>query len=75
MSQFILRQEARTAFFRAIAAKLRSGGLLASSDLAILPPTLVAAIIKAGGFGAPVQFYQAGLIHAWFSKRVFRAAT
>jgi tRNA (cmo5U34)-methyltransferase len=28
----------------------------------------VASIIKAGGFGQPVMFYQAGLIHAWFSK-------
>lgn len=34
VSQFILEQEARAAFFRSIAARLRSGGILASSDLA-----------------------------------------
>lgn len=37
-------------------------------DVAVLPPAQVASIIKAGGFGQPVMFYQAGLIHAWFSK-------
>ena len=109
VSQFILEQEARSAFFRAIAARLRPDGILASSDLAseagsseyeailhiwlnmmatggippeglermraayakdvaILPPAQVVSIIKAGGFGAPVKFFQAGLIHAWFSK-------
>lgn len=111
VSQFILEQEARSKFFRAIATKLRPGGILASSDLAsevgtndyeallhawlnmmaaagippeglermraayakdvaVLPPKLIASIIESGGFGAPVQFFQAGLIHAWFSKRV-----
>jgi tRNA (cmo5U34)-methyltransferase len=110
VSQFILEQEARSEFFRAIANRLRPGGLLASSDLAsevgsndyetllhawlnmmagagippeglermraayakdvaVLPPTLIASIIESAGFGAPVQFFQAGLIHAWFSKR------
>lgn len=110
VSQFILEQEARTDFFRAIAVRLRLGGILASSDLAsevgsseydallnawlnmmvaagiptagleqiraayardvaILPPAQVASIIKSGGFDEPVMFYQAGLIHAWFSKR------
>jgi hypothetical protein len=29
----------------------------------------VAAIIEAGGFETPVQFFQAGLIHAWHAKR------
>ena len=33
VSQFILEREARIAFFRGIAARLRPGGLLASSDL------------------------------------------
>jgi tRNA (cmo5U34)-methyltransferase len=33
VSQFILEQEARSEFFRAIAKRLRPGGLLASSDL------------------------------------------
>ena len=110
VSQFILDREARTEFFRAIADKLRPGGILASSDLAseigsaqyeallgawlammaaagvppeglqnmraayrrdvaVLSATAVEAIIAAGGFEAPVQFYQAGLIRAWFSKR------
>lgn len=39
-------------------------------DVAILPPTDVAAMIEAGGFEAPVQFHQAGLIHGWFAKCV-----
>lgn len=110
VSQFILDQEARADFFRAIATRLRRGGVLASSDLAsevgsseydallgtwlammraagipaagleqmraayardvaILPPAQVASIIKSGGFDEPVKFYQAGLIHAWFSRR------
>lgn len=38
-------------------------------DVAILPPAQVASIIESAGFDAPVMFYQAGLIHAWFSKR------
>ncbi len=116
VSQFMLEQEARVAFFQSIAARLRPGGLLASSDLAsdvgspayeallqtwlnmmvragipvsglasmraayardvaILPPAQVAAIIQAGGFDEPVPFYQAGLIHAWFSRRVSSVAT
>ena len=110
VSQFILEQEARSEFFRTIAARLRPEGILASSDLAsdttsseyeallqiwlnvmsatgvspegleqmrmaytknvaILSPTRVASIIKSGGFETPVKFYQAGLIHAWTSKR------
>ena len=40
-----------------------------AKDVAVLPPTSVASIIKSGGFEAPVQFFQAGLIHAWFAKR------
>jgi tRNA (cmo5U34)-methyltransferase len=109
VSQFILAQEDRIEFFRAIANRLRPGGVLASSDLAsdiesnayaallpvwlnvmtpgveperlertraayakdvaVLPPKLVASIVESAGFEPPVQFYQAGLIHAWFSKR------
>jgi len=38
-------------------------------DVAILPPAEVASIIESGGFESPVPFYQAGLIHAWFSRR------
>ena len=110
VSQFILEPEARMAFFRAIAARLHPGAILASSDLAadvssraydallqawmhmmlaadipaagieqmraayakdvaILPAEQIAAIIQSGGFDKPVPFYQAGLIHAWFSTR------
>lgn len=110
VSQFILDRAARAAFFAGIAARLKPGGLLASSDLAsdvaspeydvllaawmqmmaaaevsaeamarmrrayaqdvgVLPPAEVAAIIAAGGFERPVQFFQAGLIHGWVSRR------
>lgn len=110
VSQFILDQRERSEFFREISHKLKSGGILASSDLAsdvesseyevllrawmnmmaasdispegidrmrkvysndvgVLPPSRVAAIIESGGFDPPVQFFQAGLIHAWLSKR------
>lgn len=110
VSQFILEEQARSHFFRAIAQRLRPGGILASSDLSsdvksetyqslldvwlrtmasadlppegiermraayrrdvsILPARDVEAIIVSGGFESPVQFFQAGLIHAWYSKR------
>ena len=38
-------------------------------DVAVLSPVEVAAIVAAGGFEAPVQFLQTGLIHAWFTRR------
>jgi tRNA (cmo5U34)-methyltransferase len=38
-------------------------------DVALLPPDEVAGIIAAGGFEAPVQFLQTGLIRAWFARR------
>lgn len=110
VSQFILDQQERSAFFREISHRLKSGGLLASSDLAsdvqsaeyevllrawmnmmassdisadaiermrkayandvgVLPPSRVASIIESGGFESAVPFFQAGLIHAWLSKR------
>ncbi|NUQ77274.1 MAG: class I SAM-dependent methyltransferase [Polyangiaceae bacterium] len=110
VSQFILDQQARSDFFREISRRLKSGGLLASADLAsdvnsseyevllrawtkmmaasdispeaiermrkayatdvgVLPPGRIASIIEAGGFELPVQFFQAGLIHAWLSRR------
>lgn len=110
VSQFILERVARADFFRTIAARLRPGAILASSDLAsdttsseydalldawlkmmqkadipaagleqmraayakdvaILPTSEIASILKAGGFDEPVLFYQAGLIHAWFARR------
>jgi tRNA (cmo5U34)-methyltransferase len=116
VSQFILDQEARSAFFHSIAQRLSPGGILTSSDLAsevgsrdyealllawanmmsptgieserlermraayakdvaILPPKVIASIIESGGFEAPVQFFQAGLIHAWFSQRASGNAT
>jgi tRNA (cmo5U34)-methyltransferase len=40
-----------------------------AKDVAILAPATVASVIEAGGFEPPVQFFQAGLLHAWFSKR------
>lgn len=40
-----------------------------ANDVAVLVPRTVASIIESGGFEPPVQFYQAGLIHAWFSRR------
>lgn len=39
-------------------------------DVAILPSRSVEEIIVAGGFQTPVQFYQAGLIHAWYCQRI-----
>ncbi|CAM2069198.1 Class I SAM-dependent methyltransferase [Sulfidibacter corallicola] len=36
--------------------------------VAVLPPEEVAAIIASAGFDAPVRFYQAGLIYAWFAN-------
>lgn len=38
-------------------------------DVAILPPQDVRDIIMRAGFDAPVQFFQAGMIHAWYAKR------
>jgi tRNA (cmo5U34)-methyltransferase len=115
VSQFILEQEARSEFFRAIANRLQPGGVLASSDLAsdagsnaydallrvwlnvmtpgiqagglertraayakdvaILPPKLIGSIIESAGFEPPVQFFQAGLMHAWLSKRASSSKT
>jgi len=40
-----------------------------AKDVGILPPSRIASIIESGGFEPPVQFFQAGLIHAWLSKR------
>ncbi|AJQ96650.1 class I SAM-dependent methyltransferase [Gynuella sunshinyii] len=111
VSQFILEPAARSTFFREIADRLKSGALLASSDLssdiesseyaillpawmnmisavditpenlervrhayandvAVLAAEKVEQIIKSGGFESPVQFFQAGLIRAWLSKRI-----
>ena len=110
VSQFIVDPIARSQFFREISSRLKSGGILASSDLAsdiesseyevllhgwmnmmaaadispegiermrrafatdvaVISSSKVASIIEAGGFEPPVEFFQAGLIHAWLSKR------
>jgi tRNA (cmo5U34)-methyltransferase len=39
-----------------------------AKNVAVLPPGSVASIIKSGGFDSPVQFFQAGLIHAWYAR-------
>ena len=43
-------------------------------DVGVLPPGRVAEILKAGGFEQPTLFFQAGLIHAWISRRGVAAA-
>ena len=40
-----------------------------ANDVGVLPPRTVESIIEAGGFERPVLFFQAGLIHAWVSRR------
>ena len=37
-------------------------------DVAVIAPERVAAIIASAGFEPPVQFFQAALIHAWYSR-------
>lgn len=60
--------------------KVMSGSTISSESLsqmkshlikhvALLSPKEVAAIMQSGGFDTPVQFFQSGLIHAWFAKR------
>jgi hypothetical protein len=44
-------------------------GAAYAKDVAILSPKRIAAIIESAGFEPPVQFFQAGLMHAWFAKR------
>jgi tRNA (cmo5U34)-methyltransferase len=43
-----------------------------AKDVAILPSGAVSAIIQSAGFESSVQFFQAGLMHAWISKRGVR---
>ena len=45
-----------------------------AKDVAILPSVAVASIIESGGFVRPVQFFQAGLMRAWFATRASRSA-
>lgn len=40
-----------------------------STDVAVWPPERVAALMASAGFEAPVQFFQAGMMHAWFCRR------
>jgi tRNA (cmo5U34)-methyltransferase len=40
-----------------------------AKDVAILPRAQIASIIRSAGFDEPIPVYQAGLIHAWFSRR------
>lgn len=40
-----------------------------ANDVAVLPPKRIASLIASSGFEEPVQFFQAGLIHAWFARR------
>jgi tRNA (cmo5U34)-methyltransferase len=37
--------------------------------VAVLPPSEVASMIAAGGFDAPVLFFQNLLMYAWYAKR------
>ena len=46
-----------------------------AKDVAISPTQDVASIIASGGFEPPVQFFQAGLIHAWLSRRASSSAS
>jgi tRNA (cmo5U34)-methyltransferase len=39
-------------------------------DVSILPARSVEAIIGSGGFEPPIQFFQAGLIHAFYCRRL-----
>ncbi len=41
-------------------------------DVAVLPAAEIEAIIVSGGFESPIQFFQAGLIHGWYSRRAAR---
>lgn len=40
-----------------------------NKHVSILAPLTIASIIESGGFERPVQFFQAGLIHGWYSRR------
>lgn len=113
VSQFLLDPRERGDFFRAIAHRLKPGGILVTSDLAsdteaphyaglldvwlrtmtaadlppervqqmraaygrdvaILPTRSVEALVASAGFETPVPFYQAGLMHAWYCRRLHR---
>ncbi|PKL33305.1 MAG: SAM-dependent methyltransferase [Spirochaetae bacterium HGW-Spirochaetae-10] len=41
-----------------------------AKDVAILTPQALATLIESAGFKRPVPFFQAGLIHAWYARRM-----
>jgi len=41
-----------------------------ANDVAILPASAVAQLIADAGFSSPVNFYKAGLMQAWFSRKL-----
>lgn len=43
-----------------------------SRDVAVAPAEDIEGIITAGGFESPVEFFQAGMIHSWYSTKVNR---
>lgn len=38
-------------------------------DVAVTPPERIRDLIASAGFTAPIPFYQAGLVHAWYATR------
>lgn len=40
-----------------------------AKDVGILPPEQITSLILSAGFSSSTQFYQAGLMHAWYSRR------
>lgn len=46
-----------------------------AKDVGILPSEQVASIILSAGFSSSIQFYQAGLMHAWCSRRAASVGT
>jgi tRNA (cmo5U34)-methyltransferase len=110
VSQFILDQQQRIAFFQQILQRLKPGATLASTDLAadvqsaeyglllrdwmnlmavadlsekamarmrnayekevgVIPAVQVEGLLRSAGFHSSLQFFQAGLIHGWLSRR------
>lgn len=41
-----------------------------SQEVGVLPQEEVSTLIESGGFKSPIQFFQSGLIHAWYAQRV-----
>ena len=61
-----IRQAVKDAIFRHETERMREAY---RRDVAVLPPSEVRDIITRGGFGSPVLFFQAGMIHGWYAKR------